>query len=214
MFKCASCFRCSQPSCCAGHQVVLLVHNSQLYHPCTTTSINNGTSLSSILYTRAVCDSNRDVKITWVNRMLFRGKVMNTCCNKTSRILCTTTNHSRTMGLNIRSPVVCGALVTLTAAGAARVASTEQLTYLQSMTVGAVSRSIAQTLLHPANTYKTLLQLRRSRRAVPVVAAAWSLPILRGGAGERLSALYTSEVGVLLQVLGVCMLSVCSIYSC
>jgi hypothetical protein len=36
----------------------------------------------------------------------------------------------------------------------------EQLSYLQTMAAGAVSRSMAQTLLHPAYTYKTLLQLK------------------------------------------------------
>ena len=34
---------------------------------------------------------------------------------------------------------------------------TDQLTYMQTMTAGALSRTMAQTLMHPANTYKTLL---------------------------------------------------------
>eukprot|EP01031_Cornospumella_fuschlensis_P025059 gene25059-30267_t len=52
-------------------------------------------------------------------------------------------NHSGTMGLVL-------------------VTSADQLSYLQTMTAGAVSRTMAQTLLHPAHTYKTLLQLRPS----------------------------------------------------
>ena len=39
------------------------------------------------------------------------------------------------------------------------------MTYLQTMTAGAVSRTMAQTLMHPANTYKTLLQLKRPAAA-------------------------------------------------
>jgi Mitochondrial carrier protein len=35
------------------------------------------------------------------------------------------------------------------------------LTYLETMTAGAVSRAIAQTMMHPANTYKTILQLKK-----------------------------------------------------
>lgn len=36
------------------------------------------------------------------------------------------------------------------------------LTYFQSMAAGAISRTMAQVLMHPANTYKTVLQLRRT----------------------------------------------------
>ena len=36
----------------------------------------------------------------------------------------------------------------------------DSLTYFQSMAAGAVSKTMAQTIMHPANTYKTLLQLR------------------------------------------------------
>ncbi len=42
----------------------------------------------------------------------------------------------------------------------AAITSADQLTYLQSMTAGAVSRTMAQVLLHPVYTYKTLLQLK------------------------------------------------------
>ena len=48
------------------------------------------------------------------------------------------------------------------AATSAVTRTSEKLTYFQTMTAGAISRTIAQTLMHPANTYKTLLQLRGS----------------------------------------------------
>ena len=41
------------------------------------------------------------------------------------------------------------------------------MTYLQTLTARAVSRSMAQTLLHPAYTYKTLLQLRNVGQHIP-----------------------------------------------
>lgn len=49
-------------------------------------------------------------------------------------------------------------------ASAATAAVSDQLTYVQTMTAGAISRTIAQTFMHPANTYKTLLQLKDSKR--------------------------------------------------
>jgi hypothetical protein len=45
--------------------------------------------------------------------------------------------------------------------------STGAMTYLQTLTAGAVSRSMAQTLLHPAYTYKTLLQLKNVGHHIP-----------------------------------------------
>lgn len=45
---------------------------------------------------------------------------------------------------------------------AANTAVSDKLTFLQTMAAGAVSRTMAQTIMHPANTYKTMLQLRRS----------------------------------------------------
>ena len=55
-----------------------------------------------------------------------------------------------------------------TTAAAVRVEVSEKLTYYQTMVAGAVSRTCAQTLMHPANTYKTLLQLRgSSSRTLP-----------------------------------------------
>ena len=51
-------------------------------------------------------------------------------------------------------------------ASAATAAVSDQLTYVQTMTAGAISRTIAQTFMHPANTYKTLLQLKDSKRVI------------------------------------------------
>ena len=56
--------------------------------------------------------------------------------------------------------------ITSSAAATGAVAVTDQLTYMQTMTAGALSRTMAQTLMHPANTYKTLLQLRGSSTGV------------------------------------------------
>ena len=39
-------------------------------------------------------------------------------------------------------------------------ASDTSLTFFETMAAGAVSRTVAQTVMHPANTYKTVLQLR------------------------------------------------------
>ena len=38
--------------------------------------------------------------------------------------------------------------------------SDSSLTFFETMAAGAVSRTVAQTIMHPANTYKTVLQLR------------------------------------------------------
>lgn len=35
------------------------------------------------------------------------------------------------------------------------------LSYIETMTAGAISRTFAQTIMHPANTYKTILQLKK-----------------------------------------------------
>ena len=57
---------------------------------------------------------------------------------------------------------------------------TDQLTYMQTMTAGALSRTMAQTLMHPANTYKTLLQLRGSGKAGGVLTKLTPERLLRG----------------------------------
>ena len=38
----------------------------------------------------------------------------------------------------------------------------DQLDYYQTMTAGAISRTFAQTIMHPVNTFKTILQIRGS----------------------------------------------------
>lgn len=43
--------------------------------------------------------------------------------------------------------------------------SKPQLTYFQTMVAGAVSRTLSQFLVHPINTYKTLLQLQKKGAA-------------------------------------------------
>lgn len=51
---------------------------------------------------------------------------------------------------------------TLVSILAARSSVSEKLTFTQTMTAGAVSRTFAQTIMHPANTFKTMLQLKRT----------------------------------------------------
>lgn len=57
---------------------------------------------------------------------------------------------------------------------------TDQLTYIQTMTAGALSRTMAQTLMHPANTYKTLLQLRNSDKTNSILNKLTPERLLRG----------------------------------
>ena len=57
---------------------------------------------------------------------------------------------------------------------------TDQLTYLQTMAAGALSRTMAQTLMHPANTYKTLLQLRGSEAKGGILTKLTPERLLRG----------------------------------
>lgn len=66
------------------------------------------------------------------------------------------------------------------AAATGAVAVTDQLTYLQTMTAGALSRTMAQTLMHPANTYKTLLQLRGSGNPGGILTKLTPERLLRG----------------------------------
>jgi hypothetical protein len=49
---------------------------------------------------------------------------------------------------------------------AAHSAVSDKLTFFQTMAAGAVSRTMAQTIMHPANTYKTILQLKNSGKAI------------------------------------------------
>ena len=59
-------------------------------------------------------------------------------------------------------------------------AVTDQLTYMQTMAAGALSRTMAQTLMHPANTYKTLLQLRGSEAKGGILMKLTPERLLRG----------------------------------
>lgn len=51
---------------------------------------------------------------------------------------------------------------TLVSILAAQSSVSEKLTFTQTMAAGAVSRTFAQTIMHPANTFKTMLQLKRT----------------------------------------------------
>ena len=66
--------------------------------------------------------------------------------------------------------------------------STNDLTYLQTMVAGAVSRSMAQVLMHPANTYKTMLQLKGATAANIVKKLTWER-LLRGADAQFLLSL-------------------------
>lgn len=60
-----------------------------------------------------------------------------------------------------------------------------KLSFSQSMIAGAISRTIAQTVMHPANTYKTLLQLRH-RGAASGLLTAGSKSLTSGITIDRL----------------------------
>ena len=66
---------------------------------------------------------------------------------------------------------------------------TDQLTYMQTMTAGALSRTMAQTLMHPANTYKTLLQIKGSDKAGGILAKLTPERLLRGVDAQFLMSL-------------------------
>lgn len=70
----------------------------------------------------------------------------------------TSTNHSATESFHILATAKIGDLKRRASA----VLKVEPLSYWQTMAAGAVSRSMAQTLLHPAYTYKTILQLKEA----------------------------------------------------
>lgn len=70
--------------------------------------------------------------------------------------------------------------LTASAATSGAVAVTDQLTYMQTMTAGALSRTMAQTLMHPANTYKTLLQLKGSEAKGGILTKLTPERLLRG----------------------------------
>jgi len=70
----------------------------------------------------------------------------------------TTTRSLASRIVSVQAAAAATAAVT-----SAGVAVSDQLTYLQTMVAGAISRTMAQTLMHPANTYKTVLQLPASK---------------------------------------------------
>lgn len=70
--------------------------------------------------------------------------------------------------------------LTANAAASSAVSVTDQLTYMQTMTAGALSRTMAQTLMHPANTYKTLLQLRGNGGKTGILTKLTPERLLRG----------------------------------
>ena len=53
------------------------------------------------------------------------------------------------------------------------------------MAAGAVSRTMAQTLMHPANTFKTMLQLKSTGREVKLTPAR----LLRGADAQFIMSL-------------------------
>lgn len=70
--------------------------------------------------------------------------------------------------------------ISASAATSGAIAVTDQLTYLQTMTAGALSRTMAQTLMHPANTYKTILQLKGSEDKGGILMKLTPERLLRG----------------------------------
>lgn len=64
----------------------------------------------------------------------------------------------------------------------------EKLTYTQTMMAGAVSRTCAQTIMHPANTFKTMLQMRGAKTA-GVVPRLTLERLLRGADAQFIMSL-------------------------
>jgi hypothetical protein len=63
-------------------------------------------------------------------------------------------------------PISNSSVIAITAASASTPLGIQQLTYMQTLFAGAISRTMAQTLMHPANTYKTILQLRGNKKII------------------------------------------------
>ena len=80
-------------------------------------------------------------------------------------------SHSNSNGTDININIIASnggeTLVAGSRTGGTTTLDQYQLSYVQSMTAGAISRTLAQTIMHPANTYKTLLQLKRKKGLVP-----------------------------------------------
>ena len=64
----------------------------------------------------------------------------------------------------------------------------DQMTYVQIMAAGAVSRTMAQTIMHPANTFKTMLQLKRTSD-IPISKQLTPERLLRGADAQFLLSL-------------------------
>lgn len=75
----------------------------------------------------------------------------------------TSTNVSTQVNISMISSI---SLSKRTSATAVLPRPQDQMTYLQTLTAGAISRTVAQTIMHPVNTYKTLLQLKRSNKGL------------------------------------------------
>eukprot|EP00978_Attheya_sp_CCMP212_P002572 scaffold5244_cov51-Attheya_sp.AAC.3 len=75
----------------------------------------------------------------------------------------------------------------ITRGGAAMVRHGRALVFWENMVCGAVSRSLAQTMMHPANTMKTILQSNRSieKQTLGMLAKPENLKLLSRGAGAQ-----------------------------
>ena len=87
--------------------------------------------------------------------------------SSSSRSTSSSIRSNSTTSTSSSSEVIVTASSTVTAPQRTRVPPStssaggrDQLTYLQTMAAGALSRSFAQVLMHPANTYKTMLQMK------------------------------------------------------
>ena len=61
----------------------------------------------------------------------------------------------------------------------------DQMTYMQIMAAGAISRTMAQTIMHPANTFKTMLQLKSTGNEVQLTPQR----LLRGADAQFIMSL-------------------------
>lgn len=100
---------------------------------------------------------------------------------------CRKTEVNPSQPRNTTAVILLASIAEITSSSA--VVVTDQLTYMQTMTAGALSRTMAQTLMHPANTYKTLLQLRGSGKAGGVLTKLTPERLLRGVDAQFLMSL-------------------------
>lgn len=83
---------------------------------------------------------------------------------------------------SIKSNTSCSDIV---ASSKSHTTIADKLTYVQTMAAGALSRTMAQTIMHPANTYKTILQLRNSGKNLKLTPER----LLRGADAQFLMSL-------------------------